>query len=156
MPSILPVTIVIVEDDPGHARLIERSLRRAHITNDVVMLRDGQEALAYLFPEPWIEEPPHGPYLLLLDLGLPLVDGYTVLERVKGDERTQHIPVIILSTVDVPVEIERCYALGCNVYITKPVAYEQFVEAIRRLGFFISIVQIPTGSMPVTSYETRS
>jgi CheY-like chemotaxis protein len=70
--------------------------------------------------------------LLLLDLGLPLVDGYTVLERVQRDERTQHMPVIILSTVDVPAEIERCYALGCNVYITKPVAYEQCVEAIRQ------------------------
>jgi CheY-like chemotaxis protein len=156
MPSILPVTIVIVEDDPGHARLIERSLRRAHITNDLVMLRDGQEALAYLLPEPCIEEQPNVPYLLLLDLGLPLVDGYTVLERVKRDERTQHIPVIMLSTVDVPAEIERCYALGCHVYITKPVAYEAFVEAIRRLGLFVSIVPIPTGLMPVTPEDTRS
>jgi CheY-like chemotaxis protein len=150
------VTIVIVEDDPGHARLIERSLRRAHITNDIVILRDGHEALAYLFPEPWSEEPPHVPYLLLLDLDLPLVDGYTVLERMKRDERTQHIPVIILSTVNVPAEIERCYAFGCNVYITKPVAYEQFVEAIRRLGLFMSIVQIPTGRMLVTPHEARS
>jgi CheY-like chemotaxis protein len=93
---------------------------------------------------------------MLLDLGLPLIDGYTVLERVKHDERTQHIPVIILSTVDVPAEIERCYALGCNVYITKPVEYEQFVEAIRQLGLFMSIVQMPTGLMPVMPHCIRS
>jgi hypothetical protein len=67
MPSPLPVTIVIVEDDLGHARLIERSLRRAHMTNDIVILRDGQEAVAYLFPEPFPEEPPNVPYLMLLD-----------------------------------------------------------------------------------------
>jgi|RhiMetdeSRZDD1v2_1073273.scaffolds.fasta_scaffold83165_6 DNA-binding response OmpR family regulator len=79
MHCTLPVTIVIVEDDPGHARLIEWSLQRAHITNEMVILRYGKEALAYLFPEPCIEEPPHVPYLMLLDLGLPLVDGYTVL-----------------------------------------------------------------------------
>jgi CheY-like chemotaxis protein len=152
MLSPLPVTIVIVEDDPGHARLIERSLRRAHITNDIVTLCDGQEALAYLFPEPSIGDPPNIPYLMLLDLGLPVVDGYTVLERVKRDERTQQMPVIILSTVDVPAEIERCYALGCNVYMTKPVEKPTFVEAIRQLGLFMSIVQIPTGPLPVTSH----
>jgi CheY-like chemotaxis protein len=152
MQSTLPVTIVIVEDDPGHARLIERGLRRAHITNDVVILRDGQEALAYLFPEPEIEDPPNVPYLILLDLGLPIVDGYVVLERVKRDERTQHIPVIMLSTVDVPADIERCYALGCNVYMTKPVEETTFVEAIRQVGLCMSIVQIPTGLLPVTPH----
>ena len=152
MLSPLPVTIVIVEDDPGHARLIERSLRRAHITNDVVILRDGQEALDYLFPEPTVSELPALPSLVLLDLRLPQVDGYTVLARMKRDERTQHIPVIILTTVDVPEEIERCYALGCNVYITKPVEETRFIEAIRQLGLFVSIVQIPTGLLPVTPH----
>jgi CheY-like chemotaxis protein len=149
MPSPLPVTIVIVEDDPGHARLMERSVRRAHITNDIVILRDGQDALDYLFPEPCIEEPPNVPYLMLLDLGLPIVDGYTVLQRVKRDERTHHIPVIILTTVDVPAEIERCYALGCTVYMTKPVEETRFIEVIRQLGLCLSIVQIPTGLTPV-------
>ena len=152
MPSSLPVTIVIVEDDLGHARLMERSLRRAHITNDMVMLRDGQAALNYLFQEPAVPAPPDLPSLILLDLGLPIVDGYTVLERVKCDERTRHIPVIMLSTMDVPAEIERCYALGCNVHITKPVEYEQFVEAIRRLGLWVSIVQIPAGLLAVTPH----
>src|SRR5215510_5876271 len=122
MPSPLPVTIVIVEDDPGHARLMERSLRRAHITNGIVIMRNKQDALAYLFPEPSFSKyPPELPTLILLDLGLPIVDGYTVLERVKRDKQTQHIPMIMLTTVDVPAEVERCDALGCNVSITKPV-----------------------------------
>jgi CheY-like chemotaxis protein len=138
MHSTLPVTIV--EDDPGHARLIERSLRRAHMTNDIVILRDGQEAVAYLCPEPFTEEPPNVPYLMLLDLHLPIVDGYIVLERVKRDERTQHIPVMILTTVDEPAEVERCYALGCNVYITKPVEETRFLAALRQLGLCMSIV----------------
>jgi CheY-like chemotaxis protein len=98
MQSTLPVTIVVVEDDAGHARLIERSLQRAHIANDIVILRDGQEALDYLFPEPSSPEvPPDLPLLMLLDLALPVVDGYRVLERVKRDERTHHIPVIVLT-----------------------------------------------------------
>jgi CheY-like chemotaxis protein len=116
----LPVTILIVEDDPGHARLTERSLRRAHISNAIAILRDGQEALDYLFPAPSCPEaPPTLPLLMLLDLGLPVVDGYGMLERMKREERTQHIPVIILTSMGVPAEVERCYALGCNLYITK-------------------------------------
>lgn len=151
MHSTLPVTIVIVEDDPGHARLIERSLRRARITNDMVILRDGQEALDYLFPELSFE-PPDFPCLILLDLSLPLVDGYTVLERVKRDERTQHIPMIILTTMDAPAEVERCYALGCNVYITKPVEETRFIEALRQLGLSMSIVQLPASLLSATPH----
>ena len=147
MPTDQPVTILLVEDDPGHARLIERNLRRAHITNPIVTLSDGQQAVDYLFQE--------GTYtgvtramslLLLLDLNLPRLDGYQVLARIKADERTRHIPVLILTTTDEPYEIERCYALGCNLYVTKPVEYETFAEAIRKLGLFLSIVQIPVGA----------
>jgi len=85
------------------------------------------------------------PLLILLDLNLPRLDGFQVLTRLKADVHTRHIPVIILTTTDEPYEIERCYALGCNVYITKPVEYEQFAEAIRKLGLFLSIVKIPLG-----------
>jgi CheY-like chemotaxis protein len=108
----------------------------------MVILHDGQEALDYLFPELSFE-PPDFPCLILLDLRLPLGDGYTVLERVKRDERTQHIPMIILTTMDEPAEVERCYALGCNVYITKPVEETRFIEALRQLGLSMSIVQLP-------------
>ena len=77
---------------------------------------------------------------------MPELNGYQVLERIKADERTRHIPVLILTTTDERHEIERCYALGCNVYITKPVEYEEFAEAIRKLGLFLSIVKIPVGA----------
>ena len=147
MPENFSVTLVLVEDDAGHARLIERNLRRAHITNDLVVLRDGQEAVEYFFSEG--EGMAAGramPLLVLLDLNLPGVDGYQVLARLKSNERTRRIPVIILTTTDDPRDIERCYDLGCNVYIIKPVEYEQFAEAIRKLGLFLSVVQVPNGA----------
>jgi CheY-like chemotaxis protein len=146
MPAEQSVTILLVEDDPGHARLIERNLRRAHITNEIITLGDGQQAVDYLFKERAYAGATHTlPLLLLLDLNLPQLDGYQVLSRLKADERTRHMPVVILTTTDEPYEIERCYVLGCNVYITKPVEYEQFAEAIRKLGLFLSVVKIPQG-----------
>jgi CheY-like chemotaxis protein len=144
MSEDFTVTIVLVEDDPGHARLIEKNLRRAHITNDIVVLRDGQEAVEYFFPAG--KDAAVGrtlPLLVLLDLNLPGLDGYQVLTRLKANTHTRRIPVIILTTTDDPREIERCYNLGCNVYITKPVEYAQFTEAIRKLGLFLSVVKIP-------------
>src|SRR5260221_8874691 len=139
-----PVNILLVEDDPGHARLVEKNLRRAHIMNDIVVFPDGQAALDYLFTAKdhdllHAEEP----LLVLLDLNMPIMDGYQVLWRIKADERTKHIPVIILTTTYDKREITRCYELGCNVYITKPVDYQQFSEAINRLGQFLSIITIP-------------
>jgi CheY-like chemotaxis protein len=146
MPAEQSVTILLVEDDPGHARLIERNLRRAHITNEIITLGDGQQAVDYLFKEHAYVGATHTlPLLLLLDLNLPQLDGYQVLSRLKTDDRTRHIPVVILTTTDEPYEIEHCYALGCNVYITNPVEYEQFAEAIRKLGLFLSVVKIPQG-----------
>jgi CheY-like chemotaxis protein len=146
MPADQSVTILLVEDDPGHARLIERNLRRAHITNDIVTLSDGQQAVDYLLREQTYAESTHAlPLLLLLDLNLPGLDGYQVLGRLKADARTRHIPIIILTTTDEPYEIARCYTLGCNIYLTKPVEYEQFAEAMRTLGLFLSIVKLPRG-----------
>ena len=112
----------------------------------LVTLGDGQQAVDYLFKERIYAGATHTlPLLILLDLNLPQLDGFQVLTRLKADVHTRHIPVIILTTTDEPYEIERCYALGCNVYITKPVEYEQFAEAIRKLGLFLSIVKIPLG-----------
>ncbi len=146
MPRMQEVSILLVEDDPGHARLIQKNLRRSNITNDVVTVSDGQQALDYLFAEGEYaggERP--SPLLVLLDLNLPVLDGYQVLERMKADERTRRIPVIILTTTDDAREVSRCYDLGCNVYITKPVDYEQFSDAIRKIGLFLSVVTIPDG-----------
>jgi CheY-like chemotaxis protein len=134
------VNILVVEDDDGHATLIERNLRRAGLTNAVVRLRDGQEALDYFFSGH--AEASEADSVLLLDINMPRVDGIDVLRRLKADPRTARIPTIMLTTTDDPREVERCYQLGCNVYITKPVEYDAFMEAIRRLGFFLQIVRI--------------
>jgi CheY-like chemotaxis protein len=134
------VTILLVEDDAGHARLIEKNLRRSNIANDIIKASDGQQALDYVSGD---DSP--SPLLVLLDLNLPVLDGYQVLERMKADECTRRIPVVILTTTDDRREVSRCYDLGCNVYMTKPVDYQQFVQAIRKLGFFLSVVTVPNG-----------
>ena len=136
----LPVKIVMIEDDEGHARLIEKNIRRANINNEIVHFVDGDTALNYLFT-PSIRE--NGPLLVLLDLNLPDVQGTEILARLKGDEHLRRSPVVVLTTTDDKVEIQRCYDLGCNVYITKPVDYESFAGAIRQLGLFLSVIQVP-------------
>jgi CheY-like chemotaxis protein len=146
MSQIDEVTILLVEDDPGHARLIEKNLRRANVTNKIDRAADGQQAVDYLFCEGEHANKQHpSPLLVLLDLNMPVLDGYQVLERMKSDERTKRIPVIILTTTDDAREVARCYELGCNVYITKPVDYDQFSEAMRKLGLFLLVVMIPDG-----------
>ncbi len=136
------VTIVMVEDDPGHAVLIEKNLRRAGIVNTILSLKDGGEAAEFLFGDGATTQR-NRPLLIMLDLNLPVLDGYQLLQRIKQDERTRHIPVVILTTTDNPREVQRCYDLGCNVYVTKPVEYERFTEAVRKLGMFLSIVKVP-------------
>jgi CheY-like chemotaxis protein len=140
------VTILLVEDDAGHARLIEKNLRRSNITNEIITVSDGQQALDYLFGAgQCVGGECASPLLVLLDLNLPVLDGYQVLERMKADERTRRIPVVVLTTTDDTREVSRCYDLGCNVYVTKPVSYQQFCEAIRNLGLFLSVVTVPNG-----------
>jgi CheY-like chemotaxis protein len=92
---------------------------------------------------PYVNQPPRGNILLLLDINMPRVDGIEVLRRLKADARTNAIPIIILTTTDDPREIERCYQLGCSVYVTKPVEYTAFIEAINRLGLFLQVVRVP-------------
>jgi CheY-like chemotaxis protein len=146
MPNIQDVTILLVEDDPGHTRLVEKNLRRANIKNEIVFATNGQEALDYLFCEGEYANTQHTAHLLvMLDLNMPVLDGYQVLERMKKDERSKRIPVVILTTTDDPREVRRCYELGCNIYITKPVDYDQFCEAIRKLGLFLLVATIPDG-----------
>jgi CheY-like chemotaxis protein len=139
------VTIVLVEDDPGHARLIEKNLKR-HVYNNIIKLSDGQQAVDFLFSEgPYTDSTCPSPIVVLLDLNMPGLDGYEVLRRMKEDSRTRKIPVIILTSTDDTREVSRCYELGCNVYIVKPVDYDKFSEAIQRLGLLISIVTVPEG-----------
>jgi CheY-like chemotaxis protein len=139
-----PLGILLAEDDEGHANLIQRNLRRAGIANEVFHVKDGQEALDYIRRQGmYVGRATNGPFLLLLDINMPRVDGVEVLRLVRADERLAKIPVIMLTTTDDPREVQRCYELGCSVYITKPVAYEEFIEAIKRLGLFLAIVRVP-------------
>ena len=139
-----PVSILFAEDDDGHAMLVERNLKRAGLINGLTRVADGQEALDFVRCEgEFSSRVQNGPLIVLLDINMPRVDGIEALRRIKGDPKTAHIPVIMLTTTDDPREIERCYRAGCNVYITKPVEYEAFVEAIRRLGLFLQVVKQP-------------
>lgn len=139
-----PVNIVMIEDDEGHARLIEKNIRRAGISNRLRHFLDGTSALQFLLEDP-AGPMKNGPALVLLDLNLPDMSGTDILARIKGDERLHRVPVVVLTTTDDKVEIQRCYDLGCNVYITKPVNYESFADAIRQLGLFLSVIQLPDG-----------
>lgn len=138
------VTVLLVEDDPGHARLIKKNLQKAGIRNPFIHLEDGRKAVDFLFGKGEYEgKGKQSKLLVLLDLNMPLLDGYEVLKRMKEDEATRTIPVIVLTTTSSPDEVQRCYELGCNVFVTKPVEYKEFSEAIRKLGMFIEIMMIP-------------
>lgn len=137
-----PVTIVMIEDDDGHARLIERNIRRAGVTNEIIHLSDGATTYTY-FNELKAQPADVTPNLVLLDLNLPDVSGIEILEYLKNDGHLKVTPVIVLTTTDNQAEIQRCYDLGCNVYITKPVDYQQFATAIRQLGLFFSVIKVP-------------
>lgn len=142
-----PVSIVMVEDDEGHARLIEKNIRRAGVNNEIIPFGNGTEALAYLFgPDRSGEVSAGRSLLILLDLNLPDMGGVEILEKVKANQHTKRSPVIVLTTTDDSREIQRCYDLGANVYITKPVNYEGFSNAIRQLGLFFSVIQVPENS----------
>jgi CheY-like chemotaxis protein len=138
-----PIVILLAEDDEGHAKLVEKNLRRAGFVNDVVHVPNGRQALDYVHRRGlFASRNPNGPLLLVLDINMPLIDGVEVLRQVKADPSTDKLPVIMLTTTDDPREVSRCYELGCSVYITKPVAYESFVEAVRRLGLFLQVVTV--------------
>jgi DNA-binding response OmpR family regulator len=139
--NAVPVTILLIEDDPGHAKLIEKNVRRAGVVNDIIHLADGTSAMAHLFERGELRKA--DPMLVLLDLNLPDMSGIDILARIKADPTLKRTPVIVLTTTDDRMEIQRCYDLGCNVYITKPVEYEGFSAAIRQLGLFLTVMQVP-------------
>lgn len=138
------VEILIVEDNAGHSELLRRNLRRNGVNNATISVDNGLAALDYVYRRgPYAGRPSHE-LLILLDINMPgAVNGMGVLQQVKGDPAKKHIPVIMLTTTDDPAVVERCYALGCNVYVTKPVDPNAFIEAIRKLGLFVSIVNVP-------------
>ncbi|TWG55153.1 response regulator [Aminobacter sp. J44] len=144
MNRATPVTIIMIEDDEGHARLIEKNIRRAGVNNEIIPFTNGTEALAYLLGSDGSGQESAGRHLLiLLDLNLPDMTGVSILEKVKNNQHTRRSPVVVLTTTDDEREIRRCYDLGANVYITKPVDYDGFANAIRQLGLFFSVMQVP-------------
>ncbi len=138
-----PLTILLAEDDEGHAELIRLNLERAHVINEIVHVLDGQQALDYIRREGRHADRPQGPLIAVLDIKMPVLDGVETLRQLKADARTAIIPVIMLTTTEDPREVEHCYQLGCNIYITKPVEYERFCEALRELGMFLQFVAVP-------------
>ena len=145
--SVKPVTIIMIEDDEGHARLIEKNIRRAGVNNEIIPFADGSSALDYLLgPDGTGEVSIRRQLLVLLDLNLPDMTGIDILARIKGNTHLKRSPVVVLTTTDDSGEIQRCYDLGANVYITKPVSYEGFANAIRQLGLFFSVIQVPETS----------
>lgn len=139
-----PVTIVMIEDDEGHARLIEKNIRRAAVSNDLLAFTNGASALQFLFGADGSGEVSKGrQFVLLLDLNLPDMSGLDILAQIKGNPHLRCVPVVVLTTTDDAQEIRRCYDQGANFYVTKPVSYEGFANAIRQLGLFFSVVQLP-------------
>jgi CheY-like chemotaxis protein len=136
--------ILIVDDDEGHAILVRENLVAAGLSNKILHFADGQAVLDFFFsPTAARRSVPGQVYLVLLDVRMPKVTGTEVLRRLKEDRELRKMPVVILTTTDDAREIERCHQLGCNVYIQKPVDYDRFAEAIRRLGLFITLMMLP-------------
>ena len=141
VPQASGMRVLLVEDDPGDVVMIQEVFTDA-LPARLDVVGDGDAALAFLRREaPYADAA--RPDLVLLDLNLPRRDGREVLAAIKTDSALEHIPVVVLTTTDDKVEIQRCYDLGCNVYITKPVNYESFADAIRQLGLFLAVIQVP-------------
>jgi len=141
-------TLLLVEDNPDDEALTLRALRKHNLANKIVVARDGQEALDYLFCEGQFAERDRDelPQVILLDLKLPKVDGLQVLERLRGDPHTHRVPVVILTSSNEEQDMLRSYDLGANSYVRKPVDFEQFLEAARQLGlYWLVLNEVPYG-----------
>jgi CheY-like chemotaxis protein len=147
-------TIVIAEDDEGHATLVQRNLRRASIPATAVRVRDGQELLDYMYRRgPWHSRPGHAAILLIVDLNMPRIGGLEALERLKRDDQFAHIPIFILTTSDNPSELDRCYASGASACLIKPVEFGSFGEMVHRLGEFLEMARLPSEVPPAARHD---
>jgi two-component system response regulator len=140
-----PVEILLVEDDPNDVELALLALKKHNLANSIHVVRDGAEALEFIFgtgryAERSVNETPR---VILLDLKLPLVDGKEVLRRIRADERTRHVPVVVLTSSREERDIFETYDLGVNSYITKPVNFDQFTEAVHTLGMYWLLLNQP-------------
>lgn len=136
------LTILLAEDDDGHAELVVGSLREAGVKNPMHRFRDGVELMDFLRGTSQPTALPK-PLVLLLDIRMPRMDGLEVLRQMKADPALRGLPVLMLTTTDDPREVEACYRLGCNGYVTKPVGFDSFSETLHRLGLFLSVLRVP-------------
>ncbi len=139
------ISIVIAEDDDGHAFLIKRSLQKAGIINPIIHFKNGEEVLDYFLSDdsPYKKNKEES-YIILLDIKMPRADGIEVLGKLKTNPSTKRIPVIMITTTDNPREIETCHALGCSSYIVKPIDYQAFIKIVAQLGYKMKIIEAPT------------
>ncbi|MGA2287902.1 response regulator [Bradyrhizobium sp.] len=141
--------ILIVEDDPNDVELTLTALADYNLANEVVVTRDGQQALDYLYCRAEFSTRPAGnPAVMLLDLKLPKIGGLEVLQQVKSDPRLQMIPVVVLTSSNEEKDMMRSYSLGVNAYVVKPVDFHEFVNAVKELGIFWAVInESPPGSV---------
>jgi CheY-like chemotaxis protein len=138
-----PVEILLVEDNPGDARLTQEAFKESRVRNRLRHVLDGSEALAYLRRQGAYAKAPR-PHLILLDLNLPRLDGRQVLAEIKADEHLRRIPVIILTTSEAEDDVLRAYSLNANCYVTKPMQLEEFLRVVRLIeDFWLTIVKLP-------------
>lgn len=142
MENYKELIILIAEDDDGHAELIREGLEESGICNKIIRFPNGQAVWDFLTDTGTLTIDKHNSYLLLLDINMPKMNGIEVLRQIKSNEELKEIPVIMLTTTDDVREVEECYKLGCNFYVTKPVNFLSFTDTLKRLGLFIQIVKI--------------
>jgi CheY-like chemotaxis protein len=144
-----PKTILLAEDDARDAELTLNALGEYNLANEVVNVRDGVEALDYLYRRgPFADRPEGNPVVILLDLKMPRMDGVQVLSQIKADEKLRFIPVVILTSSRESRDLEECYTLGVNAYVVKPVRFGELIEAVRQIGvFWVMINEPPPGSV---------
>ncbi len=139
-----PKRILLVEDDPQDIELTLAALGEYNLANEIVVARDGVEALDYLYRRGTFAERPAGnPVVVLLDLKMPKLDGIEVLRQIKTDERLRLIPVVILTSSGESRDLEECYQLGVNAYVVKPVRFVEFVESVKQIGVFWVLTNEP-------------
>ncbi len=143
------LSVVIADDDEGHATLVRRNLKRGGLNSEPVHVRDGQEALDYMYRRgAWRQRPTHQALLILLDLNMPRLGGLDVIDTLKQDVRLAHIPIFVLTTTDNPVELDRCYSRGASACLVKPVDYGSFSDMVRRLADFLLTARLPAEQPP--------
>ncbi|MDQ0757929.1 MULTISPECIES: response regulator [Streptomyces] len=142
-PAASPIDVLLVEDDPGDELMTREAFEDNKIGNTLHVVRDGEEALDFLYRRGDHTDAPR-PDLILLDLNLPKYDGRQVLEKIKSDPELSHIPVVVLTTSAAEEDILRSYKLHANAYVTKPVDLDQFIAAVRQIDdFFVQVVRLP-------------